>query len=58
MGQGKLPLSGSVQTKLLKVDAGKAERIFGFRYRSFEEQVVDVVGQYLELLEKEGEKVA
>lgn len=50
---GKLPLGGSVETKLVKVDANKAERTFGFSYKTFEEQVIDVVGQYLELLGRE-----
>jgi hypothetical protein len=39
------PLTG----KLL-VDSTKAEKTFSFTFKSFEEQVLDVAGQYLELI--------
>ncbi|KAL8803410.1 MAG: hypothetical protein Q9182_003208 [Xanthomendoza sp. 2 TL-2023] len=51
VGKGLLPLKGSTETKVCKVDGRKAERVFGFRYMGFEEQVVSVVGQYLDAVE-------
>ncbi|KAH0491006.1 hypothetical protein TgHK011_002452 [Trichoderma gracile] len=35
-----------------QVDSTKAEKMFGFKFKRFEEQVVSVVGHYLELLRK------
>ncbi len=37
------------QTGKLLVDSTKAEKTFGFTFKSFEEQVLSVAGQYLEL---------
>ncbi len=31
----------------LPIDSTKAEKIFGFKFKSFEEQVVSVASQYL-----------
>ncbi|KAH6608428.1 hypothetical protein Trco_001774 [Trichoderma cornu-damae] len=36
-----------------QVDSTKAEKLFGFKAKTFEEQVVSVVGHYLELLGKD-----
>lgn len=47
---GTLPNNGDQPTKSLKLDASKSEAVFGFRFQGYEEQVVSVVGQYLELL--------
>ena len=38
------------QTAKALLDASKAEKTFGFTFKSFEEQVLSVTGQYLELL--------
>lgn len=38
------------QTAKFMVDSTKAEKTFGFSFKSFEEQVLDVADQYLELL--------
>jgi hypothetical protein len=48
-------LSGGSQ-RSLKIDwrAEKTEEVFGFRFRTFEDMVVDVAGQYLEFLGKAG----
>jgi nucleoside-diphosphate-sugar epimerase len=35
-----------------KVDSTKAERAFGFNFKSYEEQVVSVVEHYLELIDQ------
>lgn len=38
-----------VVTLQTKVDSTKAEKLFGFKFKNFEEQVQSVVGHYLEL---------
>ena len=50
--KGLLPLQGSSATKEAKIDGSKAERVFGLKYQSFEEQIVSIVGQYLEAVER------
>ncbi|KAF2666189.1 NAD(P)-binding protein [Microthyrium microscopicum] len=47
---GRLPNNGTLTTKSLKLDASKAETVFGFKFQGYEEQVVSVVRQYLEIL--------
>jgi len=47
---GKLPLGGSQLSRPMKVDTSKLERVFGWRLRSYEEQVKDLVAQLLEVL--------
>ncbi|KAH8650626.1 hypothetical protein BGZ60DRAFT_421451 [Tricladium varicosporioides] len=46
---GILPNNGHAKTKKIKIDASKAEKVFGFKFQSYEEQVKTVVKQYLEL---------
>ncbi|KAK1241192.1 hypothetical protein MKX08_001166 [Trichoderma sp. CBMAI-0020] len=41
-----------LETLKTQVDGTKAEKVFGFKAKRFEEQVVSVVGHYLELLGK------
>ncbi|KAL8910224.1 MAG: hypothetical protein Q9171_004467 [Xanthocarpia ochracea] len=50
--KGLLPLKGSTETKSMKIDASKAERVFNFRYKDFEEQIMSVVGHYLDAVER------
>lgn len=50
--KGLLPCQGSTETRVMKVDGSKAERVFGFKYKDFEEQIVSVIGQYLEAVER------
>ena len=50
---GLLPMGGHTPTGQCKIDGTKAERVFGFVYKGFEDQVVDLVGQYIELAKKE-----
>ncbi|KAL8757617.1 MAG: hypothetical protein Q9199_002094 [Rusavskia elegans] len=50
--KGLLPCQGSTETKVMKVDGSKAQRVFGFKYKDFEEQIVSVIGQYLEAIER------
>ncbi|KAJ6442662.1 NAD dependent epimerase/dehydratase [Purpureocillium lavendulum] len=49
---GLLPNNGSLPGNPIKADASKTEKTFGFVHKSFEDQVKDVVGQYLELVQK------
>ncbi|KAJ5444842.1 uncharacterized protein N7458_008714 [Penicillium daleae] len=46
---GRLKSTGKQPTAVVRVDAGKTEKTFGIRLRSFEEQVKSLAGQYLEL---------
>ena len=52
VAKGVLPLGGNTQTARRKIDGGKAEREFGIQMKGFEEQIVSLVGQYVELAEK------
>lgn len=53
---GRLPANGSQPTKRLLIDTNSTEEILGIKFRSYEEQVVDVTKHYLELLERAGNK--
>lgn len=44
---------GSCPTVPVNWNASKTEELFGFKFKSYEDIVVDVAGQYLELLGKE-----
>ncbi|KAH6662296.1 hypothetical protein B0J14DRAFT_525334 [Halenospora varia] len=46
---GILPNNGHAKTKKTKIDASRTEKVFGFKFQSYEEQVKTVVKQYLEL---------
>lgn len=48
--KGTLPNNGTAATKRVKVDASRTEKVFGFKFASYEEQVKSVVTQYLGLL--------
>lgn len=50
--KGTLPNNGTAPTVYNTVDVSKTEKTFGFVHKTYEEQVVSVVGHYLELLEK------
>jgi len=47
-----LPNDGKVPGITLKFDVSKTEEQLGIKAKSFEEMVVDVVGQYVELSKK------
>ncbi|KAF2100187.1 NAD(P)-binding protein [Rhizodiscina lignyota] len=49
--KGILPATGKANTVPLKVDGRKSERVFGFKYKTLEDQVESVIGHYLEFLE-------
>ena len=53
--KGILPNTGFTPTKRTKIDASRTEKVFGFKFLSYEEQVKSVVKQYLTLL---GEPIA
>jgi hypothetical protein len=48
-----LPNNGVVPGAILKSDVSKTEEQLGIKAKSFEEMMVDLVGQYVELAEKE-----
>ncbi|KAK5119938.1 hypothetical protein LTR85_007014 [Meristemomyces frigidus] len=52
VADGSLPNNGTAPTVKNNFDASKTEKTFGFVHKSYEEQVVSVVGHYLELLQK------
>ncbi|KAI9843491.1 MAG: hypothetical protein M1838_002609 [Thelocarpon superellum] len=47
---GRLPLGGSQPTKKLHIDASYTEQVFGLKFKTYEDQIVSLVGHYLELL--------
>jgi nucleoside-diphosphate-sugar epimerase len=47
---GVLPNNGSMPAVKTLLDASKTETVFGFKHVGFEDQVVEVVDQYLQLL--------
>ncbi|KAF1980729.1 NAD(P)-binding protein [Aulographum hederae CBS 113979] len=50
---GKLPNKGGVKQSIpIKLDSSKTEEVFGFVHKGLKEQVKDVVGWYLELLDQ------
>ena len=51
--KGILPLGGNTPTLRHRVDGSKTERVFGMKMKGFEEQIVSLVGQYVELAEKQ-----
>lgn len=58
VGKGILPLGGVTETAKRMIDSSKVERVFGIKLMGFEEQMVGLIGQYVELVEKEqGKKV-
>jgi len=48
--KGVLPNNGAAATKRTKVDSSRTEKVFGWKFQSYEEQVKSVVKQYLELI--------
>ncbi|POS71251.1 hypothetical protein DHEL01_v210358 [Diaporthe helianthi] len=47
---GTLPLTGSQPVRPVRFDASETEKVFGFKFASYEEQVKSIVGQYLSLV--------
>ena len=50
VASGILPNNGKAATKRTKVDCTRTEKVFGFQFQSYEEQVKSVTKQYLELV--------
>jgi len=48
--KGILPNNGTATTKKVKIDSSRTEKVFGFKFKSYEEQVCSVVDKYLQLL--------
>lgn len=53
--KGMLSMEGEQRTAPIEIHGDETEKIFGFQYLSFEEQVRSIVGQYLQLKSLEGE---
>ena len=53
---GVLPLGGTQPTKKIRLDARRAEEVFGVEFEGFEEQVSALTSFYLELVERERER--
>jgi nucleoside-diphosphate-sugar epimerase len=51
--KGLVSNEGAQEHVAVRVDAAKTEKTFGWKLMGFEEQVKSVVGQYVELVEKE-----
>lgn len=49
VADGTLPNSGKTDTLPLKYDAGETEKAFGYKFRTYEDQVKSIVDHYLEL---------
>jgi hypothetical protein len=56
VAEGLLPNNGSVTSSAVRMDTSKTKTILGIQPRTFEEQVVSVVGHYLEVLEAESKE--
>jgi nucleoside-diphosphate-sugar epimerase len=52
-GSKKMPLGGTLPTTKWVVDSEATEVAFGWEFRTFEETMKDVIGQYLKFAEKE-----
>ena len=53
VAKGILPLGGNTQTTRRRVDGSKTEKVFGTKMIGFEEQIVSIAGQYVELTERQ-----
>jgi nucleoside-diphosphate-sugar epimerase len=51
--QGVLKLGGGMPTQKWRIDSSATEKAFGWKCRSFEETIGDLVGQYVELAGRE-----
>ena len=47
--KGVFPLGGSQKSNLVKFDATRTEEVFGFKFKSFEEQIKSLAGLYAEV---------
>ncbi|KAI9666211.1 MAG: hypothetical protein M1821_004146 [Bathelium mastoideum] len=56
VADGRLPNNGAQKTGELNADVAKTEEVLGIRFRGFEEQVKSVVGQLLEVADREGQR--
>lgn len=52
--KGLLPLGGKIDGLKANFDGSKAQVAFGIKWIGFEEQLKDLTGHYLEILESEG----
>jgi hypothetical protein len=47
---GTLANNGDQSTTSLRLDASKTEKVFGIKFRAYEDQVISLVAHYLELV--------
>lgn len=52
-GSKELPLDGTLPTMKWSVDSSDTERVFGRKFRKFEEIMKDTIGQYLQFVDAE-----
>lgn len=52
VAKGVLPNNGGLESFSVRIDAKKTEETFGFKHKNFEQQVKDVIEQYLEIVQK------
>jgi nucleoside-diphosphate-sugar epimerase len=53
VASGMLPNNGKISTIKARIDSSESQEVLGFKYQSFEEQVRDIVQQYVELKSSE-----
>jgi nucleoside-diphosphate-sugar epimerase len=53
VGKGVLKLGGGMPTQKWRIDSSATEEAFGWKCRSYEETIGDLVGQYVELTGRE-----
>jgi len=51
--KGLLPNDGKTVGISLKSDVSKTEKVLGIKAKTFEQMITDLIGQYVELAEKE-----
>ena len=57
VAKGILPNDGSVPSAAVRMDTSKTKEVLGIHPKTFEEQVLSVVGHYLEVLESESKEL-
>jgi nucleoside-diphosphate-sugar epimerase len=50
---GLLPLGGTLPTRKWRLDVSNTDRVFGWKCRSFDETMRDLIGQYVGFLKEE-----
>ena len=56
--EGLFPMNGTQPVKAIMLDSDRTQKVFGFAFADFTQQVVSVVGHYIELAREAGVKTA